>query len=456
MKQVNSRTLKKLQSGIPLKVRQGHTVHLETTEEPLTVHTGLSLLYAMAEALEIPRILDEHIRVKERERGYPESEHILALAANAFIGGDFLDDLEALREDVAIQRAIGRKDIPDPTTAADFCRRFTLGHILQFNRALAEIHSRVHRLRPKMKAWTIDTDAKAHEVFGAKKEGATRNYNGIYSLQGMYSFVSETEEMLHSELRPGKTQPGSKAVAYLRRMKRKIPVGIQEVYLRSDSAFYNKEVINYCEGEGWTFSITADQTAPLRQLIENVAEGDWKEDLSHAGLWYGEVCYQPMGWAKPYRYLLRRGKKETKGGQGVLFGALGYEYYAVVTNREGKVQELMEIHDQRGAAERRIGQFSNEFMSHLPLGGFMANWVYMLCAQLAYNMSYWLRDLVLPPFYRKKHIKRIRRCVGLVAAKVTEGSRQIRLKISVTHRWLRDFVYAWQKIPALCPVFRSG
>jgi hypothetical protein len=307
-----------------------------------------------------------------------------------------------------------------------------------------------------MKAWTIDTDAKSHEVFGAKKEGAARNYNGIYSLQGMYSFVSETEEMLHSELRTGNTQPGAKAVAYLRRMTRKIPVGIQEIYLRSDSAFYNKRVVNYCEGEGWTFSITADQTAPLRQLMESVAEEDWEEDLSHPGLWYGEVWYQPIGWAKPYRYLLRREKKEAKGGQEVLFGALGYEYYAVVTNRQGEVQELMEIHDQRGAAERRIGQFSNEFMSHLPLGGFMANWVYMLCAQLAYNLSYWLRDLVLPPFYRKKHIKRIRRCVGLVAAKVVEGSRQIRLKISVRHRWLGDFVYAWQKIPALCPAFRSG
>jgi hypothetical protein len=113
--------------------------------------------------------------VKERERGYPESEHILALAANAFIGGDFVDDLEALRQDPVIQRAIGRKDIPDPTTAGDFCRRFTLGHILQFNRALEEIQRRVYRLRPKRKAWTIDIDAKSHEVFGEKKEGAARN-----------------------------------------------------------------------------------------------------------------------------------------------------------------------------------------------------------------------------------------------------------------------------------------
>ena len=183
MNQVKIPKGKKLQSGIPLKVRKGHTVRLETTDDPLTVHTGLSLFYAMAEALGIPRILDEQIGVKERERGYPESEHILALAANAFIGGDFVEDLEALREDVAIQKAIGRKDIPDPTTAADFCRRFTLGHILQFNRALGQIQENVYHLRSKRTAWTIDTDAKAHEVFGEKKEGAARNYNGIYSLQ---------------------------------------------------------------------------------------------------------------------------------------------------------------------------------------------------------------------------------------------------------------------------------
>jgi hypothetical protein len=39
----------------------------------------------------------------------------LTLATNAFVGGDYLEDLEALREDVAIQRVIGREDLPDPS-----------------------------------------------------------------------------------------------------------------------------------------------------------------------------------------------------------------------------------------------------------------------------------------------------------------------------------------------------
>lgn len=455
MNRVKKTIPKNLKDGIPLKIRPGHTIRLEVTDEPLTVHTGLSLFYAMAEALEVPRILDERVHVKERERGYPESEHILALAANAFIGGDYLDDLEALREDIAIQKAIGRKEIPDPTTAGDFCRRFTLGHILQMNQAFAEIQAQVYQRRKEIRVWTIDADAKVHEVFGAKKEGAEKSYNGIYSLQPMYAFVHETEEMLHSELRTGNTHPGAKAVAFLRRMSRKIPARIQEIYLRSDSAFYNKAVVEFCEGKGWQFSITADQTGPLMRRVEGLADSAWKTDPGDPSLAYAEFFYQPVNWPREYRFLVRREKKEKKA-QGVLFAPLAYSYYVVVTNRAGEAQSLMEGHDQRGAMERRIGQFTNEFLSHLPLGGFMANWVYLLCAQLAYNLSYWLRDLVLPPFYRKKHIKRIRRCVGLVAAKVTHGGHQIRLKVSVLHRWWRDFVYAWKRVGSLETAAQGG
>lgn len=86
MRQVKNGIPKNLQQGIPLKIRPGHTVCLEVIDEPLTVHTGISLFYAMAETLDIPRILDTQVKVKERESGYPESEHILALAGNAFIG----------------------------------------------------------------------------------------------------------------------------------------------------------------------------------------------------------------------------------------------------------------------------------------------------------------------------------------------------------------------------------
>ncbi len=169
-------------------------------------------------------------------------------------------------------------------------------------------------------------------------------------------------------------------------MSRKIPANIREIFLRSDSAFYNKEVAEFCEGKGWEFSITADQTGPLMRWVEDLADLAWKPDPADASLAYAEVRYQPVHWLKAFRFLVRREKRE-KRFQEVLFAPLAYSYYVVATQSGGRGQTLMETHDQRGAMERRIGQFTNEFLSHLPLGGFMANWVYLLCAQLAYNLS---------------------------------------------------------------------
>jgi hypothetical protein len=403
----------------------------------------------MAESLEIPRMLDEDVKVKRRESGYPESEHILALAANAFVGGDYLEDLEALREDVAIQRVIGRKDLPDPTTAGDFCRRFTLGHLLQLNRAYGKIQKRVYEQRPEITHWTVDVDAKVHEVYGEKKQGAAKSYNGVYSLQPMYGFVHETDEMIHCELRSGNTHPGAGGTGFLRRLKRKIPASVKTVHLRSDSALYARKVVEFCEEEKWSFTITADQTGPLMKQIEGLRESAWKRDPKEDSLSYAEVSYRPVQWARAYRYLVRRDKKSPKSGQSTLFETMSYSYYVIVTNRQEEIQEILELHDKRGMSERRIAEFSNEFLFHLPMEGFMSNWIYLLCAQLAYNLSLWIRDLVLPPFYRKKHIKRIRRTIGLIASKVTHGGHQVRLKISVLHRWWRDFVYGWERIPQL-------
>jgi len=55
---------------------------------------------------------------------YHESDHVLNIAYNILCNGDCLQDLERLRNDEGYLGALGTQRIPDPTTAADFCRRF--------------------------------------------------------------------------------------------------------------------------------------------------------------------------------------------------------------------------------------------------------------------------------------------------------------------------------------------
>ena len=56
---------------------------------------------------------------------YHESDHVLNLAYNVPCGGTRLEDIERLRHDIAYMNALGAELIPDPTTAGDFCRRFS-------------------------------------------------------------------------------------------------------------------------------------------------------------------------------------------------------------------------------------------------------------------------------------------------------------------------------------------
>ncbi len=235
-------------------------------------------------------------------------------------------------------------------------------------------------------------------------------------------------------------------------MKRKIPSEVRKVYFRSDSASYNKEVVAVCEEEGWELSITADQTKPPMKMMEALPENAWQRDTEDDTVEYAEVSYQPVGWPKAYRYLIKRKREKNTTCQRSFFESLAYSYYAVVTNRTGNIQTLMKVHAKRGTCEKRICQFTNEFLSHLPMGGFFANWAYLLCAQLAYNVA----DLVLPEPYRKKHIKRIRRCIGVIASKIVTNGRQIRMKMSTMHRWWEDFVHAWKAIPSLNKAIASG
>ena len=61
--------------------------------------------------------------VKRRESGYAESKLFWALASDPFVEGDYLGNLETLREDVEIQKPNGCKKIPNLTTAEYFKNR---------------------------------------------------------------------------------------------------------------------------------------------------------------------------------------------------------------------------------------------------------------------------------------------------------------------------------------------
>ena len=82
---------------------------------------------------------------------------------------------------------------------------------------------------------------------------------------------------------------------------KRVPPGLPTT-LRADSGFYSKAVVERCATHGFTFTLTADQTAPLLETIGAVPERCWRPLPEYALSEVAAVRYQPTGWEQPYRY----------------------------------------------------------------------------------------------------------------------------------------------------------
>jgi hypothetical protein len=95
--------------------------------------------------LGLPGRSNDAVRLLNVHLPYHESDHVLNLVYNVMTGGTRLEEIERLRHDSAYMNALGAELIPDPTTAGDFCRRFT-------EQDVAALMGAVNAVRPRL--WT--------------------------------------------------------------------------------------------------------------------------------------------------------------------------------------------------------------------------------------------------------------------------------------------------------------
>ena len=85
---------------------------------------GIGAIQLLVHKLGLAEAIDGRLHLLKFHLPYHESDHVLNFAYNALCNGSCLDDIELRRNDVFLD-ALGADRIPDPTTAGDFCRRFT-------------------------------------------------------------------------------------------------------------------------------------------------------------------------------------------------------------------------------------------------------------------------------------------------------------------------------------------
>src|SRR5436305_11274757 len=125
-------------------------IHYEPAGRARGLGAGsIGALLLMARKLELDKQIDRTLHLLKRHLPYHESDHVLNIALNLLAGGKRIEHLELRRNDEVDLDALGAQRIPDPTTAGDFCRRFTSeADVLTLIDAINEARLRVWAQQP--------------------------------------------------------------------------------------------------------------------------------------------------------------------------------------------------------------------------------------------------------------------------------------------------------------------
>jgi len=166
--------------------------------------------------------------------------------------------------------------------------------------------------------------------------------------------------MLYTEFRVGNVLAGFEILRVLQEALEFVPEGVKKIRLRSDTAGYQHELLQFCvkprpQFGVIEFAIGCDVTPEFKAAVAEVPEADWNPfyrevdgKLEKTAREWAEVAYVPagMGFSKkttPYRYLATREATDQQPLPGVdpqptlpfptmRFNGLRYKVFGIVTN----------------------------------------------------------------------------------------------------------------------------
>ena len=397
------------------------SVKFRSAADHTTSFAGLRFVIELAGRLGLVKDL-RSVTVKKRRRGIPIEDFVLGLASNFLIGGDSLSDLAVLRGETVTRRLCHNLEVAAPTTAGERLRTFTLGHLRQMESVQRRLASTILDRTGGSGPLTVDVDSSIFEVHGYLKEGARYGYRGTRGLHPLLAFVYEQRLLLGCRLRAGNRATNDGAVSFLSETTRALPTD-RRVRWRMDAGFYSRTVEHFCVARGDGFSISAKLMPCVRDAIEALPAEVWQRYAWEPDAEWAELRYQPTGWTRAHRLLVKRTPWFEKDQR-----ILGEHFItAVITNLAGAGASLIRYHLARGGMENYIEEFKNGIGArHLPSRSFHANWAWLLIAGIAYNLAQAFKLLLLPRAAHADQLKRLRlHWLNVAARWVRTGRRWI-------------------------------
>lgn len=390
---------------------------------------GIGLMHLVARRLNLAEAIDERLHLLKFHLPYHESDHVLNIAYNVLAGGTRLEHLELLRTNEVYLDALGARRIPDPTTAGDFCRRFTAWDVFVLMETFNEIRVQVWRRQDEafLAEAILDADGTMVETGGECKQGIDINHKGQWGYHPLLISLAATGEPLYIANRSGNRPSHEHAAVYLdRAIEYCRQAGFRKITLRGDTDFTQTEHLDRWDEAGVTFLFGIDAMRNLYEMAENLPETAWQrlerppryevrtrprskpprvkeaivrerefENLRLCDEYVAEFDYQPVKCRKTYRVVAVWKELEVTRGERKLFDDSRCFFY-ITNERDLSAPEIVFKANDRCHQENRIEQLKNGVPAFAaPVDGLVSNWAYMVMAALAWSLKAWAA-LLLP------------------------------------------------------------